>query len=214
MSRFILFTVLALVVLPACTGHSAAPPPDGFHLQLVGDTIAPAPAAEPVTTPLGYVLTAVVGLLGTALTVALRFVGGALSTWTAGKAYDQLVSQLWLKVSTIVFHAEAELRPRIQKALSDGKLTPEEAAELKEQVLELVRNATADEARQLATRFSFGIPAIQMLLSGMVEDAVKKLAGAAATKTIVLPLPELRPVAPVLPVTQGERSNADDPNVG
>lgn len=126
----------------------------------------------PPSTFLGSLMTAVLGILGTVFSVVLGIAGGAIRTWAKGKAFEQLVDALWLKVETIVRHAEAEIRPMLQQALADGKLSPEEAKAIKSKVLDLVRESAQGEIHELSTRFGFAGAAVETLLSGLVEKAV------------------------------------------
>jgi hypothetical protein len=151
-------------------------------------------AADAVSEPtiMGYVWQGLFALAGTVLTVVLAVAGSAIRAKAKDGRFGALISQLWVIVQAAVAHAEAELRPKFQKALEDGVLTPEEGAALKAEVMKVLRDTAASQLQALVK--SFGLPegAISTLLSGLVERAVSLL------KVSAEPVP-VAPLAPVAP---------------
>lgn len=153
-------------------------------------------AADAVAEPtiMGYVWQGLLGLAGTVLTVVLGIIGAAIRAKAKDGRFGALVSQLWVIVQAAVAHADAELRPKFQKALEDGTLTAEEGAALKAEVLKVLRETAAGQLQALVK--SFGLPegAISVLLSGLVERAVSLLKVS----------PEPTPVAPLAPAAPSD----------
>ena len=164
LARIALFLVLALAVAPAFADTGAAPPTE--------------------TTPLGVLLIALVSVGGLAITGA--FTAGAI--FFARKAKDgamwSLLNRLWVVAQQAVTHAEAEIRPSIQKALSDGKLTPEEGAELKAKATAIFKTMAGDLLKQLPKVAGFSEEGIGAFVSGLIERAVSvmKLSPAVSTE--------------------------------
>ena len=141
------------------------------------DAGAAPPAEVSTSTPLGILLVALVALGGTVLLAALS----AVALFFARKAGDGkawgLANRLWLAMQNAVSHAEAELRPALQKALEDGKLTPEEAAELKTRTLAIFKTIAGDLLEQAPKVLGFDPAGMPTFLSGMLERAVSAMKG-------------------------------------
>ncbi len=123
----------------------------------------------PSLAAIAYTLVALalVALLG----VAARYLAGRASQ---SKAFD-LLNRAYVVVQAVVLHVEATLRPTVQKALVDGRLSPEEATFIKKEALRLVKEALADQLGQLEKTFKLG-GAMDVFLSGLIEQAHAALA--------------------------------------
>jgi len=135
-------------------------------------------SASPVVaeaTPLGSLFTwlALVGVSAVVALVAL--VGVFLSRRAKDSRIWALVNGLWILMQTAVAHAEREVRPEIQKALADGKLTPEEAAALKAKTLQIFRGQAATQLGELTKLMGFSDTGLGAFISGLLERAVSTL---------------------------------------
>lgn len=101
-------------------------------------------------------------------------------------------------VRTQVAHAEVELRPMYQKALEDGRLTPEEGAQLKAAVIASVMKSAPGAILDAARQVLGG--ALETWLSGQVElaNATGPKLALARVPSSALPTPPIRGQAPVL----------------
>jgi len=137
-------------------------------LQVTAADVLPASEPSALGSLLQWVSTAVLGLI--LLGVSL------LGVYLRGRAKDSkvwgAVNSLWVLMQTAVAHAEAELRPKIAKALADGKLTPEEGAALKAKVLEIFKSMAGEKIRELADLLKLGETGVGVFLSGLLERAV------------------------------------------
>jgi hypothetical protein len=174
--------VLAAVVLP---------------IQAFGAD-APIPPPEPSTW--GLVWQGLIGLAGTVLTVVMAIIGSAIRAKAKDSKFGAIVSQLWVMVQAAVAHAEADLRPKLQKALEDGSLSPEEGVELKKAVIDELKIIGAEQLQGLVK--SFGLPegAINTMLSGLVERAVSLLKVTPVPSPLATTSPGEAP-APVAPAS-------------
>lgn len=112
-------------------------------------------------------------------------IGVPLATWLGaqlivllnskikGTKWEQGALKFEAMVTAIVDHAEVELRPDIEAALHDGKLSPEEAASLKAKVIALVQKEVVPLVPEMLKGFSQ--PMIDMLISGTIERAVASM---------------------------------------
>lgn len=154
MRRLIRFTfMLCLLALPVLAQEPATPEPSS-------------------TTPMGILFMGLVTLGGLALTAAF----GAVGLYFARRAKDgaawSLANRLWVAMQNAVTHAEAEIRPELQKALADGKLTPEEAAQLKSRALAIFKGIAGDLLEQAPKVLGFNPAGMPAFLSGLLERAV------------------------------------------
>lgn len=129
--------------------------------------------AEPSsTTPMVILFMGLVTLGGLALTAAF----GAVGLYFARRAKDgaawSLANRLWVAMQNAVTHAEAEIRPELQKTLADGKLTPEEAALLKSRALAIFKGIAGDLLEQAPKVLGFNPAGMPAFLSGLLERAV------------------------------------------
>lgn len=101
----------------------------------------------------------------------LTLAGKWLVSWLAAKAKDTkwatAVEKLTDVATHVVEHVEVELRPDIQEAMKDGKLTPDEQAALKAKAVQLIKEGLGPDV--LATLGSLAEP----LISGAIERAVQ-----------------------------------------
>ncbi len=177
--------LLALVALPAfAQGAVQAPPaPLSWQVQV---------ANAFWTTVFPGLLTALGALVAWALKKLVDVLHEKASTSKAFAAAEKLA----MVVQHEVADAEVTLRPAIAKAMEDGKLTAEEAAELRRQVLERIK-ASAGPAL-LGVVQSQVAGNIDAFIGGLVERAVGGLAKAGVSASAV-PAPENRPTAPSAP---------------
>lgn len=119
---------------------------------------------------------------------------------TAGKTYA-LLSRVYTVVQAVVLHVEADLRPTIAKTLSDGRLTPEEAKLIKDQALALVKVALVAQVEELERTMKLGGGALDVFLSGLIEQAHSALAPSSPRAGAALAASATRPpaVAPAVP---------------
>ena len=91
---------------------------------------------------------------------------------------------------SVVADLETSLRPLLQKALEDGKLSPEEGNALKAAALAKLREVAPGEAMETAGKL-LGLAGLEQWLSGMVERA-----NAAQPPSVPTPAPAPAPGAP------------------
>lgn len=154
------------------------------------------------TTTTGRLL--ILGL--TLASVAVTAAAGMLTAYLAKKRtaanWAIVASWVWDLTLSVVAHMEATVRPAMGRALADGRLTASEAADIKRQALEALRQALGTEgiARLQAI---LGPGAITVYLSGMVERALglqKALAAGAPAPASTLPPPPVLVPPTVAPV--------------
>jgi hypothetical protein len=146
--------------------------------------LAQEPTVEPSsTTPMGILLMGLATLGGLALTAALGAVGLYFSKRAKDGAAWSLANRLWVAMQHAVTHAEAEIRPELQKALADGKLTPEEAALLKSRALAVFKGIAGDLLAEAPKVLGFNPAGMPAFLSGMLERAVAVMKSSPAVTT-------------------------------
>lgn len=153
-------------------------------------------AAGAQTTTWGLILQGIIGLVGLALTVLLSIASVAIAKKTKDARFGAILNQLWMIVQSAVSHAEAELRPKFQKALADGHLSTEEAAALKADVLKLVKETAAKQLQELMKTFGLPEGVLSTMLSGLVERAVSLLNSKPAPTLSPMTPPAVAPVVP------------------
>lgn len=159
--------------------------------------LAQEPTAEPSsTTPMGILFMGLATLGGLALTAAL----GAVGLYFAKRAKDgaawSLANRLWVAMQQAVTHAEAEIRPELQKTLADGKLTPEEAAVLKSRALAVFKGIAGDLLAEAPKVLGFNPAGMPAFLSGMLERAVAVMKSSPAVTTEIGKTGPKRPATP------------------
>lgn len=149
-----------------------------FALPVLAQVAASPPVADAVTTPtggttpLGFLLMGLVTLGGLALTAAFAAAGLYFSRKASDGAAWSLANRLWVAMQQAVTHAEAEIRPQLQKALADGKLSAEEKAELKSRALAIFKGIAGDLLGQIPKVLGFKPEGVPAFLSGLLERAV------------------------------------------
>lgn len=139
----------------------------------------------PLAVAVGGLLVAALG----ALTVYLREKGKTSKAAWVGATFAELAH-------AVAAHLEVEMRPRVAKALEDGRLTPEEGALLKAEAMRLLREKAPPELLAAAKEL-FG-PLLETWLSGLLERAnatLPPMGAAPATLRPALPTPPARPSA-------------------
>lgn len=116
-------------------------------------------------------------LLATALSGLLAFALKALVAWLNSKAETSKGAAIAAKVAhfseLVVADLEATVKPELQKALADGKLTLEEKEGLKNLALERVKLLLADKGLgELQAVLGLLTPQIELYLSGAIEKAL------------------------------------------
>lgn len=123
---------------------------------------------------LQYVVAPAIPLIGAGLLTVLA----KLSAYLGEKGKESRAARAGAVfadlVRSTVAHAETELRPKIQLALADGRLTPEEAAELRTAALEMVKGHAPADLKKAAEE-SFGALGLDLWLKGLVERAAAEL---------------------------------------
>lgn len=148
-------------------------------------TAAPPVDQVSATTPLGYLLMGFVTLGGLALTAMLSSIGYASAMKAKDGAAWSLANRLWVAMQQAVTHAEAEIRPHLQKALEDGKLSPEEKADLKARALAVFKTIAGDLLTKAPKVLGYSPAGMPHFLSGLLERAVGAMkASPAVTKEI------------------------------
>jgi len=123
---------------------------------------------------LGSILVGLYSLLAPLLMAAVAFGVRWLNERTASNRALKVLGQVAEVVQSVVAHVEISMRPLVQKALEDGKLTPEEATELKKHALDLVKDSLGTEGLEALKR-ALGLTgdgAVATYLSGLVERAL------------------------------------------
>jgi hypothetical protein len=157
---------------------------------------------DPVALPpaphlLGDLIAAAYGLLAPLLAAAI----GLGAAWLRARGQTSkalhVLGQVAEIVQSVVAHVEVSMRPLVVKALEDGKLSKEEAAELKKHALDLVKDSLGTQGLEALKR-ALGLSgegAVMTYLSGLVERAlgIQRAAG-------TLPPPAPGAVAPSFPI--------------
>lgn len=144
---------------------------------------------ETPTTMLGHVLQVVYsGVLLVLGWAAVRF-SGFMQARAKDTAAGSLLNSLWVKAVSAARYGEAKLRPDIQKALADGVLTKEEAADLFGKVMDLLTGTAAAEIASMPKVLGLDGPARSTFVAGVLENAVTSLKKPEALKPAQLPVP-------------------------
>lgn len=139
----------------------------------------------PLAVAVGGLLVAALG----ALTVYLREKGKTSKAAWVGATFAELAH-------AVAAHLEVEMRPKVAKALEDGRLSPEEGAVLKSEAMRLLREKAPPELLSAAKQL-FG-PLLETWLSGLLERAnaaLPPLGASPAAPSSALPTPPARPSA-------------------
>jgi hypothetical protein len=181
--RALLFVASLFVLLVAWPALAQ----DGLHLADTG----PAPAlvhVEPAAQPLSMQVFVWLVNGGAAALAGLLLLGVRL---LAQKYKGNRFAELGVKVAglaaAVASHAEAELRPMVDKDLTDGKLQPDEAAALKLAAMNELRVAGAPVIAEVRKAFGFDDKGLTTFLSGVLEQQVARLPPAPPATTPASP---------------------------
>lgn len=119
---------------------------------------------------LEYILPALLSLIGALASWALARLASHLRARTDAARWSLAVAQLADVARAAVAEAEVSLRPQFARAMADGKLSPEEGAALKSEVLRIVRERLAPQT--WATLEAWLGSFVSWHLGGAVERAV------------------------------------------
>lgn len=143
---------------------------------------APAPPEEAITAT-GYLLRGVASLAALALTAFFAAGAAAIAKRSKGSAAAELFNRLFGAAQTAAAHVDAELRPQLMSALSDGKITDDEAAALKKRATEVFNEIAGGLLEQAPELLGVKREAIPVYVSGLIERAVKSLKKPTAVAT-------------------------------
>lgn len=143
----------------------------------------PPPVAEP--TVVGHLLSWLAVLALGAVTMLMSLVGVLLSKKAKDSRIFGAINSLWVLAQTLVAHVERELRPKVAKALEDGKLTPEEADELKKQAIALFKEQAGAQLGELQKLLGLSESGLGTFISGLLEKAVSSFKTAPGSPTTV-----------------------------
>jgi hypothetical protein len=92
-----------------------------------------------------------------------------IRTKTKNEAAHNAISQICHTVETTVVELNQTMVPAMQKAATDGKITKEEAEELKDLAMERINNQIPIAMKQTA---NLAVNSVSALISGEIEKAV------------------------------------------
>ena len=115
--------------------------------------------------------TGVAALLGLALQKVLALLGAR----TQSTQLASTLMQVGDSVGAAVRHVEQTLRPAIQEATADGKVTPEEAAKLKQAAVDAVKAELGDRLGGMAKLLGLTPEGVENFLARRIEAAVHEL---------------------------------------
>jgi len=155
-------------------------------LALAQDTV-PVPAPEP--TVVGQLLSGLAVIALGAVTELQRELGTTALDGDHSAAARVALDPDRIGEGSGVAHVEADLRPKIAKALADGKLTPEEATELKLAAIAIFKQQAGSQLQDIQKLLGLNDSAIGTFISGLIERAVAsiKKPGPASAPTPVAP---------------------------
>lgn len=123
-------------------------------------------------------------MLGTLLNLAYTLAAlgiaaaAALATrWFMARAAESATGRAlltaWELAQSVVAHVEVHLRPTLQGAMKDGKLSAAEKIAIKTEALKLLKDALGKEGLAAITKAlgSWG-PGVEVYLSGLIERAL------------------------------------------
>lgn len=159
-SSFVFLVVIALSLAPVLALAQVTASPGA----------APAVATEPTLAGqlLGWVAVAALSVV----TLLMGLAGAAMARRAKDSKIWGTVNSLWVLAQTVVAHVEKEIRPKVQKALEDGKLTPEEGVHLKAEALRLFREAGGKSLADLQALLGLNEGAVGTFVSGLLERAL------------------------------------------
>lgn len=148
---------LALVALPAFAQDIPAPPAQ--PVPATGQTL--------LEMVLQYVVAPLIPVVGGLLVFALK----KLTEYLAAKSHESKAAAVGAKLTgaaaSVVAEINATLRPELEAALADGKLTDEEKAKLKTAALQMLKTKLPAELMQAAGGIFGGF--LDTYLGGLIE---------------------------------------------
>lgn len=162
--RYLLLTLSLFLAVPAFAADAVAAPDPSPLMQLFLQYVAPV-----LFTGIGTLLAAVLAFASTKLHAAAerdRAAGKAISVADVAARATHIATQ-------IVQDIQVTLRPELEAALADGKLTEEEKAKLKAAAMARLK-ATLGETGMAELRELLGIAedGLGGYLSGLIESAL------------------------------------------
>lgn len=136
---------------------------------------------------------------GVALIGLMSVAGVYLARRAAESKKYMVLSKAWVVLQAVVGHVEAKIRPTVQLALADGKLTKEERVAIQTEALKLAREALANQLEEIKRVFGLtGDGALDVFLGGLLEQAYAALMDANDNREV-----KVSPGAPTPTPTSG-----------
>ena len=191
-ARISLVGMLLLVPLSAFAGES--PPAPDLKTALTEGLIK-------YVIPVG--LTALTGVLVAAFAALRTYLLSLASRHDATAnaiASAHAGAQVADTVAAIVQYVETNVRPAYARVAADGKLTPEEAEDLRAEALRLLKEALGQQGPELAEQL-LGIakPMFDAWLAALLEKAASKLPPSVKLPGGEVPVPTEKPVLSAIP---------------
>lgn len=186
------FALMVIALSIFTPGWALADTLDASMISSV-DTMPP-PVSEP--TVVGQLLSWLAVIALGAVTMLMSLVGVLLSKKAKDSRIFGAINSLWVLAQTLVAHVERELRPKVAKALEDGKLTPEEADELKKQAIALFKEQAGSQLGELQKLLGLSESGIGTFISGLLEKAVSSFKTTPGAPTIAVPTSSKPPSNP------------------
>lgn len=132
---------------------------------------------------LKYLLPPLLTGLGALLGLALKNLGAKLSADAASSKIAAVGSKLELFIESVVTDLEATVKPALLAAASDGVITVEEGTALKDLCMSRVKALLSEKGlSELTSVLGIAGPAIDSLLSGLIEKMLTNVQHAQAVK--------------------------------
>jgi len=142
----------------------------------------------------------VLAAIGTGLTWALTQLGMWIAARAKGTRLGVVAERVFEIAKSVVVHVEREIRPKVVSAMEDGKLTKEEADELKREAVRLLKEALGQRGlKDLGSVLKMAAGPMEIYLSGVIERALgaQKMSG---TMPQLLPISDATPTVPMRPL--------------
>lgn len=132
---------------------------------------------------LKYLLPPLLTGLGALLGLALKNLGSKLAADAANSKIAAVGSKLTLFIESVVADLEGTVKPALIEASADGVITAEEGAALKALAMTRVKVLLSEKGMgELSSVLGVAGPAIESLISGLIEKFVANAAKAKAIK--------------------------------
>lgn len=165
MSRLFLFL---LVVVPfvvfAQDVPAPAPPAQGWFAQLWWGSIFPA---------LITAVTALVTWLAKKAADYFKAKSEEAGASVAATLFNTNMSKLLVLLDSLVADANVRLKPKLASFMADGKLSPEEGAQLKAELLAMVKEKAGPDLLKFIGSIGGGV--LDNVLSGLLEQSVARM---------------------------------------